>query len=228
MTKEFRRRLIFLLLVVLFHDTTARYWHSRQSIGIRGGSDATKEDVELLEDCQVYSGWRIVFQRRVRLRHGKEVIFDVVKQRGTDQAAIVFVYNSTDKTVTLVEEYFPSTHSFVRGLAAGMVDANEEPLETAKRELEEECGLTGGTWIELARESVMDKYATTRISAYLAIDPKHLPEGANPAVDEDEDISVIDGVSIDELVASASRMSIVGQWATLLALQKLRQLKEIA
>src|SRR5438094_3818725 len=34
-------------------------------------------------------------------------------------------------------------------LPAGTVEAGEAPLEAARRELREECGLRGGTWREL-------------------------------------------------------------------------------
>jgi ADP-ribose pyrophosphatase len=52
--------------------------------------------------------------------------------------------------VTLVRQLREATRKRLLELPAGTVEAGEEPLETAQRELREECGLTGGEWRELA------------------------------------------------------------------------------
>lgn len=79
------------------------------------------------------------------------------------------------------------------------------------------------------KEVVMDKYSTTRLTVYLVLDPE--PVHANDAKPRDleEDIQVIPGVSIDEIrdMIVTGQMTVVGGWASLLALEKLRELGEI-
>ena len=73
----------------------------------------------------------------------------------------------------------------------------------------------------------MDKYVTTEITPYLVIDPKHVP---NPRpLDEEEDIEIVTGVTAEELMIMIREgdMNLVSGWGVLLALHKLRELREI-
>ena len=55
-----------------------------------------------------------------------------------------------DGSVTLVRQLREATRKHLLELPAGTAEPGEEPLETARRELREECGLTGGKWRQLA------------------------------------------------------------------------------
>src|SRR5581483_5257602 len=52
--------------------------------------------------------------------------------------------------VTLVRQLREPARRFLLELPAGTAEPGEEPLATAQRELQEECGLTGGKWRRLA------------------------------------------------------------------------------
>ena len=52
--------------------------------------------------------------------------------------------------MALVRQLREATRERLLELPAGTAEPGEAPLETAKRELREECGLTGGEWRELA------------------------------------------------------------------------------
>ncbi|HZT93283.1 MAG TPA: NUDIX hydrolase [Gaiellaceae bacterium] len=52
--------------------------------------------------------------------------------------------------VALVRQLREATRRHLLELPAGTAEPGETPLETARRELQEECGLTGGEWRELA------------------------------------------------------------------------------
>jgi hypothetical protein len=205
---------------------------------------------EIVKEEVLHDHWRRLIRRSVRLPGKTKVVdFEIVAQKGTDQAVLVFCWNTATKRATLIREYMPSTHSLMMGLAAGMVeddkhgngagdtitvpgivDNNDMQLTAAKHELEEECLLVGGRWMRLTKkEVVMDKYSTTRLTVYLVLDPE--PVHANDAKPRDleEDIQVIPGVSIDEIrdMIVTGQMTVVGGWASLLALEKLRELGEI-
>ena len=64
--------------------------------------------------------------------------------------AVAIVAVDEEGCVTLVRQLREAVRSRLLELPAGTAEPGEEPLETARRELREECGLTGGEWRELA------------------------------------------------------------------------------
>lgn len=202
----------------------------------------TSHGYKLLQEDVLHNGWRRLIRRRVQYPHSEQVVdFEVVGQKGgTDQAVLVFCWDTQTKTATLVREYMPSVHRMMHGLAAGMVEHDrhsQSPLIAAQHELEEECHMTGGReWILLTPSSiggiVMDKYSTTRISVYLVLDanPMNDDEKANRPRDESEEgMQILRGVTVEQIRCwmSEGEMTIVGSWACLLAFEKLRELGEI-
>jgi ADP-ribose pyrophosphatase len=53
-------------------------------------------------------------------------------------------------------------------LPAGTMEPGEEPLETARRELREECGLTGGEWRELSAFWTTPGFCRERMHVFVA------------------------------------------------------------
>lgn len=184
--------------------------------------------------------------------------FEIVSQgdrggRVSDQAVMIFVWHTATQTATLIREYMPSVHAFMTGLAAGMVEEkhehaaaaatsgaiaddavpadNRDPVYTAAvHELEEECRLQGGTWYRLSLPTVMDKYSTTKISAYLVLDPVPVAQEEWKERDETEaGMQIVEGISLAELqeLLASGGLTIVAGWATQLALSRLRELNEI-
>jgi ADP-ribose pyrophosphatase len=81
-------------------------------------------------------------------------------------------------------------------LPAGTCEPDEEPLATARRELREECGLTGGSWSELASFWTTPGFCREYMHLFLA-------EGVEPGEaepDEDEEVETVVW-SVDELPA---------------------------
>lgn len=201
----------------------------------------------LLSDTVLHDHWRRLINRRVRLPSGLVADFEIVAQRGTDEAVLVFCWNTHRKTATLVREYMPATHSKRLGLAAGMVEAHKHgdnnggnndddndsmQLTAAQHELEEECRLTGGRWFRLTGDTpvTMDKYSTTRLSVFLVLDPVPVTDGNHKPRDElEEGMEVVENVTVEELrrMMRHAELTVVGSWATLLALKKLREMGEI-
>ena len=64
--------------------------------------------------------------------------------------AVAIVAVDDAGSVTLVRQLREPARKRLLELPAGTAEPGEEPLETARRELQEECGLTGGVWRELA------------------------------------------------------------------------------
>ncbi len=107
---------------------------------------------KILNDEIKYTGWRQIIRRTVlappRPHHGEKVIeFDIIDQsksrndpENSSRAVIVFAWNSTSKTATMIREYMPACHRILNGLAAGIVEGDKhvDDLVAARFELEEE------------------------------------------------------------------------------------------
>ncbi|MDX6485849.1 MAG: ADP-ribose pyrophosphatase, partial [Gaiellaceae bacterium] len=66
-------------------------------------------------------------------------------------------------------------------------EKGEEPLATAKRELRDECGLTGGAWTELCAFWTTPGFSREYMHVYLA---EGVTEGES-APDDDEEVEVV-------------------------------------
>lgn len=191
-------------------------------------------DYNIVREEVLYEGWRKVIRRTVQSpKLTKHIEFDVIDQtHSTGGAVIIFAWNSTSKTATIIREYMPGCHRVLGGLAAGLVEDKHGGSEeaAARHELEEECHLAGGAWYRLIDDGVsvpMDKYVQTEIVPYLVVDPHHVP---NPKpLDDEEDIEIVTDVSAEEILQMVKKgdMNLVGGWGALLALVKLRELGEI-
>jgi ADP-ribose pyrophosphatase len=115
---------------------------------------------------------------------------EIVEHPGS--VAIVAV--DADQRVWLVRQLREATRGQLVELPAGARDEGEEPLGAAKRELREECGLTGGDWRELAAFWTTPGFCREYMHVYLA-DGVEAGE-ADP--DEDEDVEIVHW-HVDEL-----------------------------
>jgi ADP-ribose pyrophosphatase len=89
-----------------------------------------------LGERRLYSGYRTVIGRTYRLPSGDEREFEI-KLEG-DTAVVLAV--TPDDQVVLVREFRPGVEADLLELPGGGVDAGEEPLVAARRELLEETG----------------------------------------------------------------------------------------
>ncbi|KAK1742967.1 hypothetical protein QTG54_006564 [Skeletonema marinoi] len=223
------------LLLSLFFTLTWFLVDAASSNGSPSSSRAfyRPHDYDIINEEVLYEGWRKVIRRTVQSpKLTKHIDFDVIDQtHSTGGAVIIFAWNSTSKSATIIREYMPGCHRILGGLAAGLVEEKHATEEDAARyELEEECHLAGGTWYRLIDDGVsvpMDKYVQTEIVPYLVVDPHHVP---NPRpIDDEEDIEIVTDVSAEEIMQMVKKgdMNLVGAWGALLALVKLRELGEI-
>jgi len=87
----------------------------------------------------------------------------------------------------LVEQWRQPPRKKLLELPAGVREAGETPLETAQRELREECGLHGGEWREVAHAWTTPGFVREEMTLFLAT---NLSEGeADP--DEDEEVRIV-------------------------------------
>jgi ADP-ribose pyrophosphatase len=119
----------------------------------------------------------------VTLERWGEHVREIVEHPGS--VAIVAV--DREARVWLVRQLREPARKRLVELPAGTREPGEEPLETARRELREECGLTGGTWRELAAFWTTPGFCRERMWLYHAGDV----EAGEAAPDVDEDVEIV-------------------------------------
>jgi ADP-ribose pyrophosphatase len=138
---------------------------------------------------------------------------EIVEHPGS--VAIVAV--DGDRRVWLVRQLREAARKQLVELPAGARDEGEEPLEAAKRELREECGLTGGKWRELAAFWTTPGFCREYMHVYLA---EGVTAGdADP--DEDEQVEIVQW-HVDELAAKLGEIEDAKTLAGLLLFLNLR------
>ena len=88
--------------------------------------------------------------------------------------------------VTLVRQLREPARARLLELPAGVIEEGERPLETARRELEEETGLRGGEWRQLGRFWTSPGFLRESMHLFLADDLDH--GDAAPMPDEDVEL----------------------------------------
>jgi ADP-ribose pyrophosphatase len=97
--------------------------------------------------------------------------------------AVAVVAVDGEGYVTLVRQLREPARKRLLELPAGTAEPGEEPLETARRELAEECGLRGGDWRELAVFWTTPGFCRERMHVFAA---EGVERGkASPAADEE-------------------------------------------
>ena len=115
----------------------------------------------------VYRGKLLrVLEDEVRLPDGRSARREYIRHPG----AVMMVPMLDRETVILVRQFrYPLRRHFYE-LPAGKIDAGEQPLATARRELKEECGYSAGSWRHLTTIHTCIGYSDERIELYLARD----------------------------------------------------------
>jgi ADP-ribose pyrophosphatase len=101
--------------------------------------------------------------------------------------AVAIVGIDREGMLTLVRQRREAVRTELLELPAGTLEQGEEPLACARRELEEETGLTGGTWREVTAFYTTPGFCRERMHLFFAED---LDRG-EPSPESDEDLEVV-------------------------------------
>lgn len=137
-----------------------------------------------LRSRTVYRGRLLhVLEDEVRAADGRSARREYVRHPGA--VAIVPFLDST--TVVLVRQYrYPLARHFYE-VPAGKIDPGETPRQTARRELQEECGYRARKWRHLTTIHPCIGYSDERIELYLARSLTHVGH----APDDGEPLEVV-------------------------------------
>lgn len=99
-----------------------------------------------LNSSVVYDGKIIrVLRDEIILENGAESVREVVRHKG----AVAVLAADADGSIYLVRQFRYPVGRELLEVPAGKLEAGESPLECAKRELLEECGVVAESWAEL-------------------------------------------------------------------------------
>jgi ADP-ribose pyrophosphatase len=103
------------------------------------GSDRGQTTFRLLKRTVRFQG-RIfrIEQDRVRLPTGRTTVFDIVRHRGS----VILIAQPTPQSVVLIRQFRYAIGRSIWELPAGSLEPGERPVRAARRECEEEIGLS--------------------------------------------------------------------------------------
>ena len=118
----------------------------------------------------------------VRLPDGSTAEREYIEHPG---AVAVIALTDAGELVMERQYRYPLGRDMIE-IPAGKIDAGEDPIATARRELKEETGYTAARWQHVATINIAIAYSNERIEIYLAKGLKH--EGAT--LDDEEFLEV--------------------------------------
>ena len=152
---------------------------------------ATIERATVLRSEVVYQGplFRVLHDKLVE-PGGRENERDVIRHNGS--VVILAIDNSKSRTnpwIVMERQYRHAANQFLWELPAGKIDAGEEPLAGAKRELAEETGYRAKKWRPLVEYYASPGFLGEDMKVFLA---EGLQAGdARPEEDEDIEMRLV-------------------------------------
>jgi ADP-ribose pyrophosphatase len=145
-----------------------------------------RELPQLLKQRLFHKGRKFNFEvNRLRLPNKSEGEWECIRHPGGALAVPV----TNEGKLILVRQYRFAVQGRILEFPAGTVEPSEEPLETIKREIEEETGYHAQKWDKLGEFFLAPGYSDEIIYAFLA---RNLSKLENPpAQDGDEDIETV-------------------------------------
>ncbi|MBB5326295.1 ADP-ribose pyrophosphatase [Anoxybacillus tepidamans] len=151
---------------------------------------------------KIFSGKVInVYVEEVELPNGKTSKREVVKHPG----AVAVIPVTSEGKLVLVRQYRKALERVLVEIPAGKLEKGEEPLATARRELEEETGYVARSIRHLVSFYTSPGFADELIHLYVAEGLTKLEESAS--LDDDEFVDLLE-VTLEEALVMLEKQEI--------------------
>lgn len=166
----------------------------------------------------IYKGRIISLQvDEVQLPNGQKGKRELIKHPG----AVAVIAITDDQKLVMVEQYRKALERSLVEIPAGKLEKGEEPLITAKRELEEETGYVSETMEPIISFYTSPGFADELVHVFVARGLKKKENAAS--LDEDEFVEVIE-ISLEEAQSYIAEQKIYDA-KTVYAVQYLQLMK---
>jgi ADP-ribose pyrophosphatase len=139
----------------------------------------------------------------VQYPSGNHSIREVAEHPG---GAVIFAV-FPDKNILLIKQHRYPIDKYIYELPAGKLDANETPLDCAKRELEEETGYKAASWQKLTAIYTTPGFCTEQLHIYMAQDLYPAENGRN--LEEGELTMTVEILPLHKAIAMIENQEIV-------------------
>jgi len=171
------------------------------------------------EDEHVKVGWRTIVKKSLELPDGNKLVFDTISHVGSQTSAIIAL--TPENEVVIAKQFRVGPERYMMELPGGMVDAGEDPMDAAIRELKEETGYVSDD-VVLLGTAHEDAYSNVQRNYYFA---KNCRKVAEPELELGELIDV-ELISIDQLIHNAKHASMTDSIAVLQAYDELQDISK--
>ena len=135
---------------------------------------------------------------RIQLPNGHEDEYGYIKHPG---AALAVPVTKNNKVIIL-RQYRFAVSRYLLEFPAGTLEINETPINSIKREIQEETGYKAGKWDELGTLVPAPGYADEEIYLFLARELTKLDLAPEGDLDEDIEVLIKDPNELDKLISS--------------------------
>ena len=135
---------------------------------------------------------------KIELPNGHQGEYGTIKHPGAALAVPI----TSDNKVIILRQYRFAVSRYLLEFPAGTLEIGETPLNTIKREIQEETGYKANKWDELGVLVPAPGYADEEIYLFLAREITKLDLVPDGDLDEDIEVLTKEPKELDELIAS--------------------------
>ena len=139
---------------------------------------------------------------RIILPNGHEGEYGYIKHPGAALAVPITENNQ----VIILRQYRFAISRYMLEFPAGTLEFGEKPINTIKREIQEETGYKASTWEELGIVAPAPGYADEEIHLFIAQNLTKLQAAPKGDLDEDIEVLILDIDELDNLIASGNEI----------------------